>query len=82
MQVTVRGTDQLAAPLLVTDKASAIEFRDSAGELCAIFANNALTLGYWNFVTKADDDWIPTLRRLGYLQELSCPPPSPQSDKS
>lgn len=52
-------------PILATDKATVIEFRDGSGELMALFFR--LNGDNWGFSTKADSDWESNLIRLGYL---------------
>jgi len=70
MRVVVRGRDQLKPPLLDTDEASAIEFRDPAsGELKAIFARGMFGESTWMFVSCSDKDWPEAMRLLGYSQE-------------
>ena len=51
-------------PLLATDKATVVEFRDGFGELMALFFRQSGDL--WAFSTKSDEDWDSNLVRLGY----------------
>jgi len=52
-------------PLLITDKATVVEFRDRFGDLNALFCRH-FTDDMWIFVTRDDPDWSATLVRLGY----------------
>lgn len=54
-------------PVLVTEKATGIEFYDGFGDLMAIFCRH-FNDNMWIFVTKADPDWHAHLARLGIIE--------------
>ena len=51
-------------PLLETDQAALIEFRDDSNQLEAVVSR--VLDGLWCYSCKQDPDWIDTLIRLGY----------------
>jgi hypothetical protein len=53
-------------PILTTDKATVIEFRDKFRDLMALFCRH-FNDDMWIFITKDDPDWESHLVRLGYL---------------
>ena len=55
----------LKPPLLETDKANIVEFRDAYGDLNAIYSR--VSADMWMFVTRNDPDWESNLIRLGYM---------------
>ena len=55
----------LRPPLLETDQANILEFRDAYGDLNAIYSRVGPDL--WLFVTRNDPDWEANLIRLGYM---------------
>lgn len=55
----------LQPPLLETDRATIVEFRDAYGDLNAVYSRVGPDL--WMFVTKKDPDWESNLIRLGYM---------------
>jgi hypothetical protein len=65
-KIIVRGSNILTAPLLISDDASVIEFRDPFDELVALMVK-VLSDDMWGLVTKNDPDWQATLVRCGYL---------------
>jgi hypothetical protein len=65
--VTVRGPDFTRAPLLVSDQAQTLEFRNADGELFALVFR-VLADDMWGMVTRESDDWIATLVRFGYAR--------------
>ena len=65
--VTVRGFDFTKPPLLVSQEAQIVEFRNTAGTLFALVFR-VLADDMWGMVTQQDDDWIPTLVRFGYAR--------------
>jgi hypothetical protein len=65
--ITVRGPNILQPPLLVTEDAKLIEFRDGFGELNALLIR-VFTDEMWMLVTKNDPDWEATLVREGLLK--------------
>ena len=69
-RVVVRGPNILAPPLLDTNDAHTIEFRDGDGRLVALFMRVLGESGLWGFSTIQDEDWPQTLVRNGYTDEL------------
>jgi len=65
--VTVRGNGLLKPPILVTDEAHLIEFRDSFGDLNALLFK-VLNDECWALVTKGSDEWASALVRFGYIK--------------
>lgn len=57
----------LRPPLLETDQANIVEFRDAFGDLNAIYSRLHANSDLWVFVTKDDPDWESNLIRLGYM---------------
>ena len=55
-------------PLLETQDATLIEFRDGFGDLNAVFFRLVPNEDLWAFVTRKDPDWEATMVRLGYKQ--------------
>jgi hypothetical protein len=69
-RVIVKGP--IGTPILLdTDNATAIEFYDDNGELCAVFGK-VINQNYWAFSTKNDKDWKETLQQLG-VQFMQAP---------
>jgi hypothetical protein len=66
-QITVRGPNVVAPPLLVTEDAHVIEFRDGFGELNALLVRMPGGDELWGLVTKNDEDWAASLVRYGYI---------------
>ena len=64
-RIVVRGTSILQAPLLITEDATLIEFRDGYGDLIALMVR-VLSDEMWGLVTKQDPDWQGLLLRYGY----------------
>jgi len=64
-RIVVRGTNILQAPLLVTEDATLIEFRDGYDDLIALMVR-VLSDDMWGLVTKNDPDWQAMLIRYGY----------------
>ena len=58
----------LEEPLLVTDKAQAVEIYDCNDDLVAIM-HKVFNEDYWAVTTRKDDDWVEALTQLGYLGE-------------
>ena len=56
----------LEPPLLVTDKAVAVEVYDAEDNLVAVM-HKAFTDEMWVVTTKADPDWESAICQLGYL---------------
>jgi len=54
-------------PLLETNEANVIEFRDNNGQLEAL-VTRVLGGELWCFACKSDKDWEQTLLRHGYLK--------------
>ena len=65
-KLIVRTNNVLSPPLLETDEASIIEFRDSFGDLQALMIR-IFTEDLWGLVTKNDFDWEATLVRYCFL---------------
>lgn len=66
MTVTVRSALN-RQPLLVSDDATAIEFRDGSGRLVVVFAKVAgKDNAVWLFSTAGDKDWEQVLAQCGY----------------
>ena len=65
-KIVVRTNNVLQAPLLETDAAHIIEFRDDFGDLQALMIR-VFTDDMWGLVTQNDEDWHATLVRYGYL---------------
>jgi hypothetical protein len=62
-RVIVKGP--IGTPILLdTDRATAIEFYDEQGNLCAVFGK-VINENFWAFATKKDKDWNETLTLLG-----------------
>jgi hypothetical protein len=62
-RVIVKGP--IGCPILLdTDHATAIEFYDDNGDLCAVFGK-VISKNFWAFSTKNDKDWNETLQQLG-----------------
>jgi len=62
-RVIVKGP--IGCPILLdTDHATAIEFYDDSGDLCAVFGK-VINKNFWSFSTKNDKDWNETLQQLG-----------------
>ena len=54
-------------PLLDTEAATAVEFRDGQGKLMALFSKVAETgSDVWLFSTAQDKDWAQVLSQCGY----------------
>ena len=69
--MATKGTIRVLAgivrpPLLETQDATVIEFRDNFGDLNAVFCRLVPDADLWAFVTRKDPDWDATLVRLGY----------------
>jgi len=66
-RIVVRSPDIVKPPLLDTDDAKIIEFRDDAGNLLCFWVNvfdknpNAL----WGFCSKSDEDWSSMCLKFG-----------------
>jgi len=71
-KIIVRGNNILQPPLLVSEEATIIEFRDSFDDLVALMVR-VFTDDMWGLVTKGDPDWHATLVRYGYL-DVKKPP--------
>lgn len=62
-RVIVKGP--IGSPILLdTDRATAIEFYDEHGNLCAVFGK-VINENFWAFATKNDKDWKETLTLVG-----------------
>lgn len=59
----------LEPPLLVTDKAVAIEIYDDNDDLVAVM-HRAFTDKMWAVTTKADSDWESAICQMGYLEGM------------
>ena len=57
----------LRPPLLETDQANIVEFRDTFGDLNAVYSRLHRDSDLWVFVTRDDPDWESNLIRLGYM---------------
>lgn len=71
--IVVRGNNIMQPPLLISEEAQIIEFRDGDNNLNALMVKvfgdeNDL----WGLVTRADPDWQETLIRYGY-QDITRP---------
>jgi len=67
-RIVVRTNNVLRAPLLDTNEAHLIEFRDQFGTLHALFCR-VLSDDMWGLITKSDPEWPDTLIRYGYLKD-------------
>ena len=65
-KIIVRGSNIMQPPLLVSEDAAVIEFRDPFDDLVALMVK-VLSDDMWGLVTKNDPDWQATLVRCGYL---------------
>jgi hypothetical protein len=65
--IRVLGHNIMQAPLLETQDANMIEFRDSFGDLNALLVR-MLSDEMWGLVTKNDPDWYDVLIRYGYIK--------------
>lgn len=65
--IRVLGRNILAPPMLETEDAQIIEFRDGFGDLNALVVR-VLSDEMWGLVTKNDPDWYGTLIRYGYMK--------------
>ena len=62
-RVIVKGP--IGMPVMLdTECATAIEFYDDNGDLCAVFGK-VINENFWAFATKNDKDWKETLNLLG-----------------
>ena len=66
-RIVVRGGNIMQPPLLDTDEARLIEFRDGFGDMFALFCR-ILSENTWGLVLKDDPDWHATLVRYGYVK--------------
>ena len=66
-KIVVRGGNVLKPPLLVTEDAYVIEFRDGFNDLNALMFR-VLSDEMWGLVTKDDPDWHATLVHYGYIE--------------
>jgi len=64
--IVVRTNNVLKPPMLETDQASIIEFRDNDNHLQALMVK-VFTEDLWGLVTMNDPDWEATLVRYGYM---------------
>ena len=59
----------LEQPLLVTDKAVAVEVYDDDDNMVAVM-HRVFTDGMWAVTTKADPDWEAVICQFGYLGNM------------
>lgn len=59
----------LEPPLLVTDKAVAVEVYDDDDNMIAVM-HKVFTDGMWAVTTKADADWEQVICQFGYLGNM------------
>jgi len=71
-RIVVRGPNVMDPPLIETDSAHLIEFRDSFGELNALMVR-VFSDELWGLVTRNDPDWKSMLIRYGYLDDVAKP---------
>jgi hypothetical protein len=71
-RIVVRSPNMMAPPLLETNGAHLIEFRDGFGELNALMVR-IFSDEMWGLVTRNDPDWKSMLVRYGYLTDMSKP---------
>ena len=71
-RIVVRGANVMQPPLLETEDAHLVEFRDSFGELNALMVR-IFSEDMWGLVTRNDPDWRSMLAKYGYLNDESKP---------
>ena len=69
--LTIRGGDILQPPLLVTDEAKVLEFRDKNGDLLCFWIrvfDDGSDRELWGFCARNDPDWKEMCVRYGYAE--------------
>lgn len=67
--LTIRGGNILAAPILVTNEAKVLEFRNSKGELLCFWRrvfDDASSRELWAYCPNTDPEWDELCIRYGY----------------